>query len=202
MPLPEVCTTQQAAEILGLSVTTVQHLVEAGVIDAWKTKGGHRRIPLAVVYAYKRHHAPHPKATLALAKSIPVVSNATLLVVEENLTQRAIYREQIAHHNLPLSVLFCDTGYQALIEIATYKPDILLLNSTVDGNAAIHTIAFYPQLASIHIALLSDPSAQSPDVTGVIPGGVVVLQKPVNYDELSGYLRACCAQNMRRIRLA
>ncbi len=49
----EVCTTQQAAEILGISVSSVQQLVEAGVIEAWKTKGGHRRIPRQAVLDYK-----------------------------------------------------------------------------------------------------------------------------------------------------
>ena len=53
MHTADVCTTQKAAEILGISVTSVQQLVEAGVIEAWKTKGGHRRIPLAAVEAYK-----------------------------------------------------------------------------------------------------------------------------------------------------
>ena len=52
-PVEEVCTTQRAAEILGISVSSVQQLVEAGVITAWKTKGGHRRIPLAAVLRYK-----------------------------------------------------------------------------------------------------------------------------------------------------
>ena len=53
MSSKEVCTTQKAAEILGISVTSVQQLVELGMIEAWKTQGGHRRIPLAAVVAYK-----------------------------------------------------------------------------------------------------------------------------------------------------
>ncbi|RYE64938.1 MAG: helix-turn-helix domain-containing protein, partial [Oxalobacteraceae bacterium] len=48
----DVCTTQQAASLLGMSVTSVQHLVESGEIEAWKTRGGHRRIPIAAVHAY------------------------------------------------------------------------------------------------------------------------------------------------------
>ena len=40
----DYCGTSDAAKLLGLSVATVQSLVEKGEIEAWKTLGGHRRI--------------------------------------------------------------------------------------------------------------------------------------------------------------
>ena len=43
--------------------------------------------------------------------------------------------------------------------------------------------------------------AASPDdlaARGGVPPGVVFFAKPVNYDELRGYLRACCAARTRR----
>ena len=38
------CTTREAAELLGVSLTTAQLWVESGLLEAWKTEGGHRRI--------------------------------------------------------------------------------------------------------------------------------------------------------------
>ncbi|WP_434089560.1 MerR family transcriptional regulator [Neopusillimonas aromaticivorans] len=46
-PGGQVISTREAADRLGVSVRTVQLWVESGVLDAWKTPGGHRRIPLA-----------------------------------------------------------------------------------------------------------------------------------------------------------
>ena len=37
-------TSRQAASQLGLSLRTIQLWVENGVLSAWKTAGGHRRI--------------------------------------------------------------------------------------------------------------------------------------------------------------
>lgn len=37
-------STTEAARILGVSVGTVQHMVEDGRLGGWKTSGGHRRI--------------------------------------------------------------------------------------------------------------------------------------------------------------
>ena len=38
------CTTRDAANLLGVSVGTVKLWVERGLLQAWKTSGGHRRI--------------------------------------------------------------------------------------------------------------------------------------------------------------
>lgn len=40
-----VMTTTQAAQFLGVAVSTVQKFVESGQLASWKTPGGHRRIP-------------------------------------------------------------------------------------------------------------------------------------------------------------
>lgn len=40
------CTTAEAARSLGVSIRTIQLWVDDGVLSAWKTVGGHRRITL------------------------------------------------------------------------------------------------------------------------------------------------------------
>ena len=38
------CTTREAATLLGVSVGTTQLWVDNGLLSAWKTPGGHRRV--------------------------------------------------------------------------------------------------------------------------------------------------------------
>jgi len=195
----EVCTTQRAAEILGISVSSVQQLVEAGVIEAWKTKGGHRRIPLAAVMAYKAQPgapAPQPAAPAARRSD----AGAAILVVEDNPMQRTLYERHLGAWGLPASLTFCENGYQALLEIARRQPDILLADIVmdgIDGYEVINTIVGDPQLRPMHIAILSGLDEEALAARGGVPPGVVFFSKPVNYDELRGYLRACCAQYER-----
>lgn len=47
----EIVTTRQAADMLGVAVSTVQKWVEVGKLASWKTPGGHRRIPVAAIHA-------------------------------------------------------------------------------------------------------------------------------------------------------
>ncbi len=199
MTASEVCTTQEAAQILGISVTSVQQLVESGVIEAWKTKGGHRRIPLSAVEAYKAS----PNAPQAVQDKPAPSKQTFILVVEDNKLQRDIYAKKIASWNLPATTTFCENGYQALVEIAINKPDIVLADIVmdgIDGYEVISTILGYPSLSDINIAILSSLAPEELDARGGVPEGVVFFRKPVNYDELAGYLRACCAQKARMTR--
>ena len=45
--MSEDCTTLEAARLLGMSVRSVQLMVDRGELVAWKTPGGHRRIARA-----------------------------------------------------------------------------------------------------------------------------------------------------------
>ncbi|QDX80347.1 hypothetical protein B9N43_03145 [Denitratisoma sp. DHT3] len=50
----QVCSTREAADILGVSLRTVQLWVDSGILDAWKTAGGHRRVSRASIEALQK----------------------------------------------------------------------------------------------------------------------------------------------------
>jgi excisionase family DNA binding protein len=189
----DVCTTQQAASLLGMSVTSVQHLVESGEIDAWKTRGGHRRIPIAAVHAYMTTIAKAPAGGDAPLK---------VLIVEDNPLQRGIYEAQFNAWNLPVQLRMCENGYKALIDIARMRPDVLLLDIVmrgIDGYEVMQTVLGYPELAEVSIAVLTSLAREELDQRGGLPAGVTYFSKPVAQEELRGYIRACVAQKARRV---
>ena len=53
-----VCTTREAAELLGVSLRTVQLWVDSGALQAWKTAGGHRRVSRQSIDALRNGQAP------------------------------------------------------------------------------------------------------------------------------------------------
>ncbi|MEC5215617.1 excisionase family DNA binding protein [Actimicrobium sp. GrIS 1.19] len=187
----DICTTQTAATILGISVTSVQQLVKSGVIPAWTTSGGHRRISLADVHDYKA-----ARATASSGASTGAVLDrpCSILLVEDNQMQRTVLGAQIASWNLPIKLRYCENGYQALVEIAHSKPDVLLIDIVmkgIDGFDVIRTILGYPDLADMHIAILSGLAPGDLSQRGGVPAGVVFFSKPVNLDALRGYLLGC-----------
>lgn len=194
--MTDVCTTQKAALILGISITSVQQLVETGAIRAWKTPGGHRRIPLAALHAYKIAQATNAEVS-ETRMPMPAKKKTSILIVEDSQMESDLYKNKISAWDLPATLTFCDNGYQALVEVARGGPDVLLADikmEGIDGYEVIKTMLTYPELAGMQIAILSSMSAEDIEARGGLPAGVVFFPKPVNFDELRGYLRACCAQ--------
>lgn len=56
------CTTREAAELLNVSLRTVQLWVDDGILQAWKTAGGHRRVQRESVDRLLRGEIPQRNA--------------------------------------------------------------------------------------------------------------------------------------------
>ncbi|UXH76774.1 response regulator [Roseateles amylovorans] len=75
----DVLTTKEAADLLRLSITSVQKMVINGELEAWTTPGGHRRIYRASVeaLAQQRPGASNPaNSSATLGNSAPSVAGA------------------------------------------------------------------------------------------------------------------------------
>jgi excisionase family DNA binding protein len=114
-------STSGAAQMLGLSTTMVQTLVDQGDLKGWKTRGGHRRIARESVHGYQNI------SDLAIgAQAQPWVKPSVMVVVEsEHL------RQQLTGITLEWSravdVVFFDSITEAFLEMASKRPQMLLL---------------------------------------------------------------------------
>lgn len=192
-------TTQEAARLLGISVTSVQQLVERGILVAWKTQGGHRRIPREAVDALKAERSD------LLEEKGSLSSTLSALIVEDNALQRKVYEKQISSWDIPLEISFCENGYQALLEIAQRKYDILLLDIVmdgIDGYEIVKTVLAKPELRHIDIAILTTLGKDALVARGGLPDEVLYFQKPIVFEELRGFLRGCAARKARQTRLS
>lgn len=52
-----ILTTREASRLLGIAVSTAQQWIKNGVLPAWKTPGGHRRVRLSDISALLRERA-------------------------------------------------------------------------------------------------------------------------------------------------
>lgn len=187
----EYLGTTEVARILGLSVATVQSLVERGEIEAWKTQGGHRRIPRRSVEEYLQRS--HPGATGAA----PVRRDRLqVLVVEDDEATRELYRELFEQWGLPVDLIVLDSAFEAMLDIANIHPHLLITDLNmpgVDGIEMLKVLKRSQQLANLHVLVASGLPDGAIAERGGVPEGAMVLRKPLNFDWLHGYVSALLA---------
>ena len=191
----DYCGTSYAAKLMGLSVATVQSLVEKGEIDAWKTLGGHRRIALNSINAYLARNSPQ----LARADTDPK-SRLRVLIVEDDENTRELYRCQLEEWDLPVDCTFMPSAIEALMDIASMRPDLLITDLSmpgVDGIEMLKALNRNQNLADMQIIVISGLSSEAVVARGGLPAQALLLPKPVNFDWLQGYLTALVTANRK-----
>jgi len=191
----DYCGTSYAAKLLGLSVATVQSLVEKGEVDAWKTLGGHRRIALQSINAYLARNSPQLSGADVNPKH-----RLRVLIVEDDESTRDLYRCQFDEWDLPVDCTWMTSALEALMDIASMRPDLLITDLSmagVDGFEMLKALKRNQQLADMQVVVISGLPAEAIAERGGLPLHAHLLQKPVNFDWLQGYVTALVAANAK-----
>lgn len=187
------CGTFEAARLLGLSVGTVQSLVEQGELSAWKTPGGHRRIYLESIERYLARHGKPAPSTAAAGSESPL----KVLIVEDDVVALAVIRASIDAWHLPIECVYMDSGVKALLEIGALRPQVLitdLMMPGVDGFDLAATLDRDPSFATLLMVAITSLSADEIEAKGGLPARVQVLSKPLDLSWLRGFFSALAAQ--------
>jgi excisionase family DNA binding protein len=192
MSPPEFLTTRQAAARLGFSLGTVQNMVESGKLEAWKTSGGHRRIPLAAVEALLS------KRQITSGKS-GTDSPIDILISEDDPTLQLLYQLTIEGWELPVTLRQAANGFEGLLEVGKRAPDILiadLMMPGMDGFEMIRQLRATPTLASMDIVVVSALD-RSEIEKHALPSNVTIFTKPIPFHEIKGFLLGRLASRQR-----
>lgn len=189
----DYCGTHYAAKMLGLSVSDVQMLVEKGEIDAWKTLGGYRRVALRSINCYLTKN----KSALSQVNTNPKYRLRVLIVEDDENTQE-LYQSLFASWDLALDCTWMSSAVQALMDTASIRPDLLITDLQmpgVDGIEMLKALTRNKHLAKMQILVITGVKNDVIEARGGIPGYAHVVQKPINFDWLQGYLLALLKAN-------
>ncbi|NTV10936.1 MAG: excisionase family DNA-binding protein [Zoogloea sp.] len=195
-PEKEYCSTTEAAQRLGLSLGTVQQMVENGILEGWKTAGGHRRIRVASVESFLSRAAsggalPGPRSSGMLH----------VVIAEDDAILQKLYEHTVGSWDMPLQVKIVGSGFEGLIEIGRSVPDLLicdLLMPGMDGFEMIRRLRADSRLAEMDIVVVSGLSPEDIEERGGLPADVTRYGKPVPFHELRGFIQAKVSALQRR----
>lgn len=190
----DVLSTREAAERLGVALRTVQLWVEGGVLPAWKTAGGHRRISRAAVEKLiaERNNALHG------ADEVPAATEADerrmrILVVEDDPDLLRLFCMVIEGWDIPVELSTATNGFEALLRIGDRCPDLLLTDLNMpgmDGFRMIDTLKKHQQeREQLRIVVVTALGPAEIAHRGGLPEGVKVFTKPLPFDELEALAR-------------
>jgi excisionase family DNA binding protein len=181
------CTTSEAAALLGVSVGTVQLWVESGLLQAWKTAGGHRRVLRDSVEGLLRKKPGAARDTAPGAVAASTVRRLQVLVVEDNPNLLRLYEANMSLWRMAPEVMVIDSAVEALLMIGRSSPDLLITDlhmPGMDGFAMLKVLSKAPEIANTQIVVVSGLDAAQIDAQGGVPEGVEVLPKPIPFGRL------------------
>ena len=196
------CTTTEAAAILAISVGTVQLWVDKGLLVAWKTAGGHRRVTRESINKLL-HASPtaQPKTQATVAPQNQTAERLRVLVVEDDRDLTRLYQTMLRRWPMAPLVETSDNGIEALLAVERLKPDLLFIDLNipgVDGFQMLNILNGKAGYEGMTAVVVSGLSAAEMAERGGVPPNILVLPKPISFDKLLAIATSVWAQKQGR----
>jgi excisionase family DNA binding protein len=176
----DVCSTREAADRLGVSLRTVQLWSEAGLLRAWKTPGGHRRILTSSVDELLQRRT-------GVAARRPQSGQFEVLVVEDEPDFRHLFELHLRSWQLPIHLVSAPSGFDALLQIGASRPDLLITDLRmpgIDGFEMLRALKASGAMSDLEIIVVTALTEHTIAERGGLPEGVTVLFKPLRFADL------------------
>lgn len=158
LQLSEDCTTLEAARLLGMSVRSVQLMVDRGELEAWKTPGGHRRIARASLdrlrsTARKTSPPPRPASSSGAAPGRPRV-----LLIDDSIHFQKLASLLMRQRFPAVELHVADDGIAGLALYGQLQPQVLIVDILlpgIDGATLITSLRSHAQFAHSQLVVVT-----------------------------------------------
>ena len=172
-----VFTTFEAAKLCHVSPLSIINWVNAGRLPAFRTPGGHRRIRREDLARFMRENG------IPLPEELRDGSGrARVLVVDDEAGIRNVIAESLSHRATPYDVMTAADGFEAGRLVATFRPDVVLLDLRMpglDGFQVCRTIKGDSETASTVVIAMTGYHTQETEARIVECGALRCLCKPI-----------------------
>jgi excisionase family DNA binding protein len=181
------CTTREAAEMLGISLRTAQLWSESGLLEAWKTTGGHRRISRQSIERLLSGRASDLPTRADPGADVGAEA-FSVMVVEDDPDLRRLYEIKLRVWPMKPNGAHGRRRLRSPGAARPQAPDMLIADLQMpglDGFRMLRTIQGAPELAGMKIVVVSGLDPEDIEQRGSVPAGIPILPKPVPFDRLA-----------------
>lgn len=171
------CSTGQAADILGLSIGTIQALQDSGELAGWKTSGGHRRFSIASIEEYQRQKFSYE------------LSSSTIVIFDENgCIPRDIEINKNTNHN-NYEIIYKNTTLTTVLTVLEIRPEILIIVGQVENiHQALLNECLDNKLLSSMITMYTSSKYDESTNEERNPGSTAIIDYSMFENWLNGFL--------------
>ncbi len=173
-------TSHAVAELIGVSPSTVLSWIDKGLLPAFRTPGGHRRVdPAALVEFLRAHQMPVPRALLPQARRV--------LLIDDEVTFLRSTKRALKQQFPDLEVEVAEGPVEGLLKIGTDKPDAVVLDAVMpgmDGVEVCRQIRQNPSTASVAVIALTGRLDEEVAIAFKQAGAAACLRKPLDINAL------------------
>lgn len=202
---PDYVGVGEAARLMSLSRTSMQKLVDAGVVSAIKTAGGHRRILRSSLMLKMPANAGAPQqpgsrpgrrrddARYASNPSPQRTDSLLVLIVEDDAATAALLEATLAAYAPQLVTMTAADGLDAVLLLERSRPDILITDLNMqpfDGFKLIQQVTSRSEYKHMLLIAISGLSETEIAARGGLPPNVLFFPKPLDLSRLKGFADA------------
>jgi excisionase family DNA binding protein len=176
-------STREAAVLLSISLRTAQLWVESGVLLAWKTSGGHRRILRKSVDALLAERARQSGLSPSQASSKGVFK---VVLVEDDQDLLRLIELSLSDLSQNIEVRSAKDGFEGLVLIGQFLPDLVIADLNMPGMDGFRMInsLIGSEFAPAQIIVSTALSPADIEHRGGLPEAIEILQKPYSLEIL------------------
>ena len=172
-----VFTTFEAAKLCHVSPLSIINWVNAGRLPAFRTPGGHRRIRREDLVRFMRDNGMPLPEELREGSGRPRV-----LVVDDEASIREVLTEHLTTREKPYEVMAAADGFEAGRLVATFKPDVVLLDLRMpgmDGFQVCRTVKADPETSNTVVIAMTGYYTPETEARILECGAMRCIAKPI-----------------------
>lgn len=178
----KLLTSSEVGELLQVNPSSVKKWVDDGLLTAFRTPGGHRRIRAAdLVEFLDAHNMPIPRHLRDTAKR-------RLLIVDDDLAQVKALVRAFGRYSDRIDFVTAGNGIDALVLVGSFRPHVVLLDifmPEIDGLEVCRRLKKNPSTRTIRVIAVTGHTDPALRMKALEAGALACLPKPLDVEQIA-----------------
>lgn len=179
--LPDaLLSSHEVGSLLQMDASSVVKWVNSGLLPAYRTPGGHRRVRVSELIQFLRAKGMFVPAEL-------VGHSLKTLVVDDDAQLLASLTRAARNHSEAITLQTRQSGIEALVAIGSWRPDVVVLDvqmPEMDGIEVCRRLKQQTETRNIEVLMMTGAYSKDVEKACLEAGAKAVLVKPVTMSRL------------------